>query len=71
NIMEKNGYMQDDIGNMSSMRLMSLISLLAAIGIAAATLFLDVKTDTGTTLTVLFLTAAFCPKTLQKAVEKK
>ena len=62
--------LQDDDGNTSSMRLMSLISLLAAIGIAVLPFFVD--NHQGDNLHVLyFLTAAFAPKTVQKFAERK
>ena len=63
----KAGLFQDDDGNNSSMRLMSLISLLAAIGTAAADIAMNGNHQD---LTVIFMAGAFAPKVLQKVAEK-
>lgn len=61
--------LQDDQGNPSSMRLMSLIALFTAIGLAAAPFIME---HNGDPIHVLyFLTAAFAPKAVQKFAEKK
>lgn len=65
------GFMDDDSGNKSSMRLMCFISLLAAIGFGAVTL-LNKATDggIGVYITLSFLLGAFAPKAVQKVMEK-
>ena len=61
------GWLQDDKGNKSSMRLMSFISLGVAIVLTAASLSIDnVRQD----LVLFFLTGAFAPKAFQKFAEK-
>ena len=61
--------LQDDQGNPSSMRLMSLIALFTAIGLAIAPF---ISVHEGDPIHVLyFLTAAFAPKAVQKFAEKK
>ncbi len=63
-------FLQDDKGNASSMRLMCIMSLLAAIGFGYLTMSV-IGTDhqTGVQITTLFLIAAFAPKALQKYIE--
>lgn len=66
------GFLDEDNGTKSSMRLMCFISLMAAIGFGAITL-LRAGTDgsTGLFMTMGFLLGAFAPKALQKVVEEK
>ncbi len=66
------GFMQEDNGNSSSMRLMSLIALISAITFGGITLANpeEVK-EVGTNLTFTFLVAAFTPKAVQKFAENK
>ncbi|MDJ0718129.1 MAG: hypothetical protein QNJ54_28540 [Prochloraceae cyanobacterium] len=65
------GFMKEDNGNFSSMRLMSLISLISAIAFGGFTLaHPDVK-EVGINLTFSFLVAAFTPKAVQKFAEQK
>lgn len=65
------GWMSDDKGNPSSMRLMSLLAL----GVAAALAFIQVfEWGSGadkTELVLYFLVAAFAPKAVQKFAEKR
>ena len=56
------GFFQEDNGNYSSMRLMSVMALLAAIGLAFY--------GSNDVIIGLFLTYAFAPKVIQKAFEK-
>lgn len=71
---KKVGFLQDNEGHNSSMRLMSLIALLAAIMFGLLTIrFNDGKarnTD-GTLITFSFLMSAFAPKALQKFAERR
>lgn len=64
------GILTDDEGNLSSMRVISIMCVLTAIGLA----FIYVLGGTGAEkvvdLTLLFLVAGTAPKLLQKAVEK-
>ena len=72
---KKHGFLQDDNGNNSSMRLMSIISLLAAILFGYLTLKISLNitsnSDIGLYLTFGFLLAAFAPKAAQKLIENK
>ena len=62
--MEKNAQLfQDDNGNVSSMRVMSMLALLAAVYLAV----INADSD----IIALFLVAAFAPKTVQKLIEVK
>ena len=62
-------FMTDPVGKPSTMRLMNLLSLLAAIGIAASQVFgLGVPGD-NTHLIIWFLVGAFVPKSIQAAIE--
>ncbi len=70
---KKVGYFQEDNGNLSSMRLMSFVALLAIICFGLLTILLDVSkvNASGIYITFGFLIAAFAPKTLQKFAETK
>lgn len=68
------GFFNDDNGNLSSMRLMSFIALIAAIFFGGLTLSPQVAADDkwqGFSITTCFVLAAFCPKALQKFAERK
>ena len=67
------GYLEDGAGNPSSMRLMSMVALIASILFGLLTI-LQCSADQGMTglyLTVAFLLGAFAPKALQKFAEAK
>jgi hypothetical protein len=61
-------FLEDDNGNHSSMRLMSVIALVAAVLLA----FIAVLQESAMALDLvkLFLVAAFAPKAIQKFAEK-
>ncbi len=61
----------DDNGNISSMRIMSFMALIAAIVFGALTINMGAGTDQGVYITFGFLLAAFAPKALQKFAEIK
>ena len=65
------GFMKEDNGNSSSMRLMSLIALISAIAFGGFTLANPDVKEVGTNLTFSFLVAAFTPKAVQKFAENK
>ena len=68
----EHGYLTDDQGHPSSMRLMSMISLAAAILFGLITLLHGSANDeNGLYLTAAFLLAAFAPKALQKFAEAR
>lgn len=63
-------FLEDDKGNKSLMRLMSLIALIAAIVSGGYTLIKSPKADqVGTNITFTFLAAAFTGKAAQKFAE--
>lgn len=66
--MRKIGFLQNDFGDNSSMRLMSLLALIAAI--AFGWYSVTHETSSGTEITLAFLGFAFAGKVAQKAVEK-
>ncbi len=66
------GYLTDDQGHPSSMRLMSMVALIAAIAFGLITLLhASANDENGLYLTASFLVAAFAPKALQKFAESK
>ncbi len=66
------GYLTDDEGHPSSMRLMSMVALVAAIMFGVLTLLYDTTPQgNGLYLTTAFLVGAFAPKALQKFAERK
>ena len=64
-------FITDDDGNVSSMRLMSLLALFVAAGLAAIQVFGWGSGESKTELVLYFLVAAFAPKAIQKFAEKK
>ena len=64
------GYMNDNDGNPSSMRLMSLLALIVAAGLAFVEVFEWGSAESKTELVLYFLVAAFAPKAVQKFAEK-
>ena len=64
------GYLDDDGGNPSSMRLMSLLALIVAAGLAFVEVFEWGSAESKTELVLYFLIAAFAPKAVQKFAEK-
>ena len=65
------GFLQEDNGNNSSMRLMSFIALITAIVFGLVTLFNENAKEVGINLTFSFLVAAFTPKAVQKFAENR
>ena len=72
-ITEKTGFLEDNQGNPSSMRLMSVIALIASIVFGLLTILHPVASQgiNGLYITMAFLLAAFAPKALQKFAEAK
>ena len=69
----KTGFLEDHHGNPSSMRLMSITSLVASIVFGLlSVLHAGARTETnGLYITMAFLVAAFAPKALQKFAEAR
>jgi len=67
------GFLEDHHGNPSSMRLMSVIALLASIAFGLITTLHSAasQNENGLYITIAFLIAAFAPKALQKFAEAK
>lgn len=67
------GFFEEDNGSKSSMRLMSIIALVAAIVFGSITITKNTnsRNDTEIYITFGFLIAAFAPKALQKFAESK
>ena len=65
------GFMQEDNGKNSSMRLMSLVALISAIAFGVITLAHPDADDVVINLTYSFLVAAFTPKAVQKFAKTK
>ena len=63
--------MTDDHGNLSSMRMMSMLSLAVAASLALVQVMGWGSGDNKTELVLYFLIAAFAPKTIQKFAEKQ
>lgn len=63
------GFLYDDIGKRSSMRLMSFFSLATAIGLAILMVF-SVSDCQNENLVLFFLLGAFAPKVFQKIAER-
>ncbi len=66
------GFLQDDAGNNSTMRAMSIVSLIAAI-LTAVILLIRPPADpySGLYIFTAFLVGAFVPKAIQKFAEVK
>jgi len=64
-------FFEEDNGNLSSMRLMNIISLIAAILCGGYTLINPKVKDVGIELTNTFLLAAVGPKAVQKFIENQ
>ena len=71
----KVGFLQEDVGVNSSIRLMSMLSLLGSILFGCATLYISAigKSDNGNGILITFgfLIAAFAPKVIQKFAEER
>lgn len=65
------GYLEDDQGNPSSMRLMSAVALFASSIFGLITVLHSQDNLNGVYITIAFLLAAFAPKALQKFAESK
>ncbi len=68
--MERKGYLTDDQGTPSSMRLMSLMALVASIVFGFLVVTQDQPTAEALYLVVAFLLSAFAPKVAQKYLER-
>ncbi|WP_133512961.1 hypothetical protein [Candidatus Thiosymbion oneisti] len=69
---QKRGFLEDDCGKQSSMRLMSIIALVASIAFGSITMLSDEDSDKNDLYIVtVFLIAAFAPKAVQKFAEAK
>jgi hypothetical protein len=64
-------FLEDDQGKASSMRLMSMISLIASIAFGLIVTLRTAFSENGLYITIAFLIAAFAPKALQKFAEVK
>ena len=65
------GFLDDHKGHSSSMRLMSMLALIVAAGLAFVEVFEWGSADSKTELVLYFLVAAFAPKAVQKFAEFK
>ncbi len=63
--------LRDDKNQPSSMRLMSLISLIAAIGFAIGSLFSEPGKEPDSFIVLYLLSGAFAPKAFQKFAERE
>ncbi len=63
-------FFSDDLGNPSSMRLMSMLALIVAAFLAIVQIFEWGSDGDKTELVLYFLVAAFAPKAVQKFAEK-
>ena len=64
------GYLQDDNGNKSAMRLMCLMAMIAAIAFGALVVFRGDPSGNGLYISAMFLAAAMGGKIGQKALEQ-
>lgn len=65
------GFLQEDNGHYSTMRLMSFVALITAIMFGGYTIANPQVKEAGINLTFSFLVAAFAPKAIQKFAEEK
>lgn len=65
------GFLQEDNGNYSTIRLMSFIALISAIVFGGYTVTHKEVETAGINITFSFLVAAFAPKAVQKFAEEK
>ena len=67
------GFLEEDNGNKSGMRLMCFMSLFASVFFGGVTLYTltGEMAQIGVVITLVFLVGAFAPKGLQKIVESK
>lgn len=69
---DKVGYFKEDNGNKSWMRAMCFVALLTAVLCAMVTLLVESASSVnGIYLTIIFVVAAFAPKSVQKFAEQK
>ena len=68
---QKTGFLQEDNGNNSSIRLMSFVALIASIVFGLISILHKDASVNGLYITFGFLLAAFAPKALQKFAEKR
>ena len=64
-------FLQEKNGKNSLMRLMSLFSLFTAIAFGGVSVFNPNLSDTAKEMTLMFLTAAFAPKAIQRFGENR
>ncbi len=67
----RKNWLTDDQGSPSSMRLMSMLALIVAAGLAGVEVFGWGSGGSKTELVLYFLVAAFAPKAIQKFAEAK
>ena len=70
---KKPGFLEDHLGHPSSIRLMSVVVLVASIIFGLITILHSTASqgENGLYITIAFLIAAFAPKALQKFAEHK
>ena len=69
---KRNGFLTDDQGSPSSMRLMSVLSLIVSFAFGLITILCEpADSMAGLYLTTAFLIGAFFPKALQKFAEAR
>lgn len=69
--MNNKKFFEDNTGNKSSMRLMSMMALVTAIILSILVALGDAQSKDTLLIIATFLTAAFAPKTVQKFAENK
>ncbi len=62
-------FFEDNTGNKSAMRLMSMMALVTAILLSVLVVLRETQSDDTLLIITAFLTAAFAPKTVQKFAE--
>lgn len=65
------GFLTEDNGNKSSMRLMSIMSLIVAVVFGGFIIYSKTPDPNAMYIFTLFFLGAFCPKLVQKFVEQK